>query len=278
MESKLPLSLFNTDYNTTRAIVDIIALGFSSNALAVFAIYETLGDGLTDAEKLAMSIHIDAEEFNGNQALKDFEAIFGLSGDNGLVDYVGETVITAVNAPTHSVNGYAFDGVDQYLNTGFEPTADGVKFLKNDSSISMFIKTATQGDYAAAAFSTSGPGYCAMHNLAGSIIETLMHNSSAGATLSENWQNETLYTGTRSGANIQHMYKNGIQGTIDTAASVQMPTTGFYVGARNSDNSPVVGSYLTGTISSMTLSAAVGFSQSSYNTNLRALLTSLGTI
>jgi hypothetical protein len=240
--------------------------GFSAEATAAFALYDSLGDGLTAAEKTVMAAYIDAEVANGNHTKKDYETIYSLSGNNALVDYIGGKVATAVNAPTHSVNGYTFDGATNYIDSNWNPTDDGVKFTQNNGSVGAFVFDTGVGSMI---YGALGTGSINIYHL---ITGPMVFNVSAGGVVSA-ITNKSLFVGDRKGATEINIYKDGVNVDSNGVASAGNLNKDIFIGGRNNSGLTNASS---STISSFIAAAAVGFNQSDYNTNLRTLLTGLG--
>lgn len=251
---------------------------FSDAALAAFAKYDTLGDGLTDAEKTAMAAYIDAETAAGNQAKKDYETIFSLSGNNALVDYVGGKVATAVNAPTQSVNGFTFDGATNYLQSNFTQSIHYVNGSLNDSQAEAFVKTAM----------TSGIGsiFGGLLNLVSgtSMFDDKVNNrvsarnnsSAALVDNSDQISDNSLYSNVRTNSANFQILENGSQILTAAASSSSVTNREIFIGARNFQASSV-DNFFSGTISTFMIGAVL-VDQSSHYTNLSTLLTTLGAI
>lgn len=68
----------------------------------------------------------------------DSFSVFATDGDSdaALVDWKRLVTMTAVNAPTFtSLEGFTGDGVSAYIDTGYNPTTDGVNYTINDASV-----------------------------------------------------------------------------------------------------------------------------------------------
>lgn len=249
------------------------ALPISVGASGIFDIYETLGDGLTLEEKYLATVFFDRIIANGNNALIDNHTIYPFSGANSLVDYIGGKVSTLVNAPTHSVNGYAFDGTN-YINTNFNPLTD-----KNNSSINDVAFSHLNGTINNTTLSYSGTFDGVTHlggRGAGVGLIGIDINSGQQNLGSSPHGTDLLMMMERNSVTNKNYYSDGIFVNNTVVASASIPSSKIYVGARN--NNGVAANFTNGTIKSYCLSASIGFNHLDYNTNLRALLTGLGAL
>ena len=241
---------------------------FSALALAAFAIFESEGDGLTDAEKTLMAIYIDAEA--NNHTLKDYETIYPLSGANGLVDYIGALTAEAFNNPTHSISGYALDGIDQYIDTKYG-SLGFVNVSQNNITFGGFTKDFTGiadnghiltqlGNNNFISAQTGTPRF------RGRTMGVGSYNTSNYAATTEQ---HIMFT--RVDASTKTYTLNGTTGG-NTAEASTAPSVAFCTVAKNG------AVFQPLTQSTVCFAAAVGFDQSAHNTNLMTLLTGLGTI
>lgn len=246
---------------------------FSDAALAAFAKYDTLGDGLTDAEKAAMAAYIDAEVAAGNQAKKDYEVIFGLSGNNALVDYVGGKVATNVNAATQSVNGFAFDGSTNYINSNYNPNTDKINYSLNDAQIDIFVSSF---DSIAAFDYFVGGTRSAVFSLLGTAATAAVRNvgiNGGASSFTKAYAANSLLSVSRQSATHIKAFTNGVQDGSDIANnSTSVLNAPIFVGAYANITTP--SNYAAITVSSLMISASLA-DQLSHYSNLSTLLSSL---
>jgi len=117
----------------------VTGIPISVGATGAFDVYDTLGDGLTNTEKYAMALYLDAEIANPNNARKDYDVLLFLSGANAPVDYIGGKVASLINGPTPTINGYLLDGTTQRIFFNYNPTNDAVNYSLNDAFIGAFV-------------------------------------------------------------------------------------------------------------------------------------------
>jgi hypothetical protein len=259
---------------------------------AAFANYDTYGDGLTEAEEVAMETYICAEFQSGNYQLRKYQVILSLSGNNALVDFIGGKVATPVNTPTFSVAGMATNGTTNYLNTGYAPATDGGiagneawGFLLTTSGTNAGTRcamgVAENGDETVRTASQMLTfGNTGFRLDVQGVADYFVHNGFM--------ELDVLYTSsilddTSSPAHLpiegRSVYIDGIIVPDETATTYiryQVPTGEVYIGAKNEDE--VVGLHYEATYGSVFFSEAIGMNNVAANTNLKALLTTLGTI
>jgi hypothetical protein len=226
-----------------------------------------------------MATYIDAEVADGSYAKKDYETIYSLSGNNGRVDYIGGKLVSLVSSPTHSVNGYAFNGTSQYIDSNFNPATDGTNYVRNDAMFEVFIKETSTDDTNARAFWG--------HRDGGSFRSQLIRtttvgggnypiNSGSATNFTHSHSRESLYGSVRTASGAEALYKDGVLIDSNASSSLEIVSNNIYIGARN--NNGTADQFSDATISSVMASAGVGFDYVSHNTNLRTLLATLGTI
>lgn len=140
---------------------------------------------------------------------------------------------TPINSPIFTVDrGYTFNGATSYLDTGWNPSTAGGKFVQNDNTMGIWIGTevssGTQYDIgnsnAAINARNSAIGLVTAQSAASSNV-TLPASSSIGLTAF-----------TRTGAIAGQGYKNGAAtGAAITSTSTALRNASFLIGAANSN-------------------------------------------
>jgi hypothetical protein len=235
--------------------------GFSAAATAAFANYDTLGDGLTDAEKTAMAAYIDQEVIDGNHATKDYETIYSLSGTNALVDYIGGKVATlSVTPPIQGASGFDFVGTTQYIDSNYNPTTDGTKYLVNDAHAEVFIVT---NNNANRGFFYSTDSLLSIKTNAGANYRYYLNSTNLSAGTSGGLTANRLTAIARSGATSVVNIINGVS-TANTEASTALANGNIRIGRDAS-------SYINGTIATF-MAGGVSADNAAHYTNLVTLL------
>lgn len=240
--------------------------GISEEAQAMLDNYELLGVALSGIERSFMIAYVDAEVESDNHDLKDYETIFSLAGANSLVDYIGGKVATAVNAPTHDINGYTFDGATQSINTGFNAANDAVNSANLNLQIGGFIKDFTGNPDNDGLWRSVGGG---------TFLTTQISNTrfrgrtNSGGNVNQDYTSITdnLIYGLKNKTLFQSYVLNGVSGSDLVATDVALPVGLYDVGR--------AATFGISTQSTFMVAAELA-DQAGHNTNVRALLTGLG--
>ena len=248
----------------------------SDEAQAMLDVYEAEGVALAGVERSSMITYVDAEVASGNHTLKDYETIYSLDGVNALIDYIGSKTATAVNAPTQDINGYSFDGTTSYINTNFNPSSEGVNYTQNDALVGVFVKVAVMDATTRAIFANNGSPFIALtDNNSGNIV-TYINQVNAGIIIPppSDISSSNLYSLSRINALRDSLFVNGIEKTASVDRASSAPNNSTIKVASFGGSSQFFG----GTISSCIIGGSIGLNKIEQNTNLRNLLTSLGTL
>lgn len=240
---------------------------FSDAALAAFAKYDTLGDGLTDAEKTAMAAYIDAEVAAGNHAKKDAEVIFSLSGNNAKVDYIRGSVVSDISSPSYGLNGVSTTAGSTGVDVGYNPATDATKFTQNDAQVDLFVYSAIHNNTWAC-----GAGVQTGINLYLTTQTRAYLNGSLRAVKGGTIAQKALCSLVRVSSTDLQYYESGVSVAANASATSLAPASanfvvgGFSVGL-------TAGS--TGVYSMITIGASYA-DQTIRNSNVVTLLTALG--
>lgn len=242
----------------------------SAAAKLMLEAYGDLGLPLAGIERSFMIAYVDAEGVSENHALKDYETIYSLAGVNGLVDYIGGKVATAVNAPTHDINGYTFDETTNYIETNYNPATDATNYLLNSNSVSSFIYNfVADGSQRYMWGNVNSGNRSELWELSGGTTRGYSQNNTP-ISIGSSIASKSLYTITRSASALTTMYKDGISIGTNTSTSIAIDSGTYHVGKKNGN-----AAIINGTISSFMTGGAL-VSETGHNTNLRALLAGLG--
>lgn len=242
--------------------------------------------GLSGIEEAAIITLVDSEVANGNWGLKangyvdglyDAFWCFGLGTEAQALTQWHPTSIAlgAVNnGATKGANGFQFTGTE-WIDTGFNPSTDGVNFLLNNALWGIFLKDNPSPNSQNMTLMT------ARDASARSQIQTNTPDVNYGANennsrthISGAIANNSLALCYRTAVNSVSYSLNGTVQDSDVLASTLIPNSVFEIG-RRPDNAST---FLIGTVSSAIIGATNGFDQSGFNSNLVTLLTSLGVL
>jgi hypothetical protein len=145
--------------------------------------------------------------------------------------------LTAVNSPTFTTDrGYAGNGTTSYLNTGWDPTNNGVNTLQNDAHIAAWNRT-SRGTNNSVIAGAQNP-QLAIYPRTGSGISGGVHG--AGLTAA-NSDSSGLVMQERTGASATRAYRNGSSLGTGTDTSTGRPSVDVYIGGLNASGSFAVG-------------------------------------
>ncbi|GAG90012.1 unnamed protein product, partial [marine sediment metagenome] len=186
---------------------------------------------LTQTETDAITNFINQEVRDGNWGLYDEFFCFSLNATDALVGFKSKTA-TNVNAATHDINGFTFDGVDQYIDSNFNPTADGVNYQLDNAFFGVFLNNNLSPALAALAAATNTDDLSSLLQVAGDPVTIRAYiNKAAEFTTSEkSFENVSLYCAAKNATNLQ-MFENGISISSDVIAAQNITNSNMYIGA-----------------------------------------------
>ena len=183
---------------------------------------------------------------------------------------------TAINSGcTFDVNGATFDGVANIIDTNYNPSIDAVNLSQNNAIMGAFIKVATgSGFRSAIGGRTTLPTLLLGGNSGTNFVNFHVNaNEEYRKNVAGGFANNTLYVGSRITAGASSGYVNGVlDGTDNAAPSGVIKNAVIDIGSYNTSL------FYQGTISTVIFAGAIGFDNAAHNTNIRALLTSIGTL
>ncbi len=158
------------------------------------------------------------------------------ANDEHLIDWITPSRKAAQPVPPKFVpyGGIEGNGVDQYIDTGYNPTTDGVKYQLNDCSTFIGVRTNE---------AESAYDYGARSNPDGwSIGRTRRDNNQVNAYINTNTisvlgttdDSRKHYCFTRTANNVVNGYLNSSK-TVDSEVSASLPNQPFYICGYNND-------------------------------------------
>ena len=229
----------------------------------------------TQTEIKAINTFVIADKASGNWALRDDIWVRSLGSVNGLVGK--NKTGTATAGIGWSINGASYNGTTHYIDNNFDLTSDGVNYGLNDAQLGFFMKTSsikTSGVNCVMGV-YDGLGYSQiLESPASTAIDFYINKNSAG-TSTQNLLDNTQYEGVFS-TGVRKCYKDGVDFTSNAQVPTPVMATGYsiYEGARNNQGTADI--FIDVEISISYISAAVGFDHAANNTDIRQLLTDLG--
>lgn len=151
-----------------------------------------------------------------------------------LLNWVAPSDFTGslVNAPTFtSDRGFAGDGLTSYIDTNFNPSADGVNFTLNKAAHGVYVRTDPGvGAYAEIGAEDAGGDFTSIHVRFSDGNNYVLVNNNAGGNV--NFANASalgFFTGRRSASNILASNKNGVQQAANATVSTALPNLNMWV-------------------------------------------------
>jgi hypothetical protein len=197
---------------------------------------------------------------------------------SALVDLKGLATATAVTSPTFTIDrGYTGNGTSSYINTNFNPVANGVNYIIDSACMGVWDSTTTD----AAGAVPIGINY--FGHLADGTINFTDTNSywrvnSSSATLVVAYPGPGFHIANRSATSASQLYYNGSSIDTDAGSSTLLPDTNFYVLARNSDSgTPTAGQFSPDQIAAAVFGGTLtGGEHANLYTRLRTYMTAVG--
>jgi hypothetical protein len=234
----------------------------------------------------AIATYIDAEVTAGNWNSRTIElqlhavhnpssALIGLKGIASAVPFGGVAFDRG--------KGFSFDGVDDYLNTNFNPALDNNGLAQNNFAVGWYVHTnSSAGDVQLGGIFGNGS---LRTNLAQSPSltpdqETYRMNSTNGRNTSAEgiFANSSEYIVSRTGGTTVGLYKNGTSIDSTTTASTGLPDGKIFTGNLNNVGTPNPSTFFAGKIGAFIVIDPTGFDFATHYTNMSALMTTLNSL
>lgn len=143
--------------------------------------------------------------------------------------------LTEVNSPTWTLDrGYGFNGTTQYLNTNYNPSTQGVRFLQNTASFGLYFRTNVQG--------TGNSGQVDATTTTGTLLNARngsdlfvagINRAAAVSASSANTDSRGLFVVKRAVSTTISTLKNGSQTDTEPSTSAAPLSLNIYLGALN---------------------------------------------
>lgn len=200
-----------------------------------------VANGGTVSEAVANIVEkfIAADKASGVWALRDdCWRLWGENAAQALTSLKQRRLATAVNAPTFTANrGYAFDGITQYINTGFIPSTHAVAMTGINLRIGAYTRTNLSANrYAAGADGATNQGLYINPRGSGTAADRLRGKVNCATTsASGSFSDSRGYSALSRNDTTFEPYKNGASaGTLaPLATDNNLPTVALYIGGMN---------------------------------------------
>lgn len=228
---------------------------------------------LTPTEETALRKYINAEALAGNHFLKDEEYfLFLTDAGDSLTGAFNKTATN--NGATHNPGvGYDFDGVDDYIDSNFNPSVDGVNYQLDDALAGAFVKQ--NNDSASNKFLFAADSVLELQQQpSNDSLRQRMNSANRFENGEPFFTNDSLYISIRQDSLVLRIYKNGVLlPSGANSATSTVPNQNIVIGADNA-----FGTNFDGTISSFLVGGHVGFNHEAHYNNLQTLLIEVGVL
>lgn len=119
------------------------AYGIDADVLLWKAAVEANGGSVTLTRLQIVNTFVVGEKDGGSWALTDdYWCFWAENAIQALTSLKQRRLATTVNAPTFTADrDYSFDGLSNYINTGFIPSTNGVNYTANNQRIAVYPRT-----------------------------------------------------------------------------------------------------------------------------------------
>ena len=233
------------------------------------AVANSFPNPLVGEERNSIVTFVTEQYLEGNWQKIDSFSHFGMIDPvNALWDWKRKVTMTNNGAVHLAGVGMGFDGVDQYINSGFIPN-DGVNYKLEDAMAGVFIVAKSSLDTTCyfGARDASTTSLCQLQLQAGGTLNYGIQSSGINPPIAD--INNQLVAATRTGNTSLDLYVNGssAQSAGNTTGSTSVRP--IAIGARN--NQGTIERFTNGTLSSFIAGAAIDFSNTKYYSDLMEL-------
>ena len=216
---------------------------FDTDVLAWEAAVVANGGSVSLARRIILDQFVFSEKASGAWALTDdYWGLWGENAEQALTSLKQCRLAVATNSPTFTADqNYTFDGVSNYINTGFVPTVNGVALTGLRTRIAVYDRTNVSSAGISAGAVTSGVVVVRISTRNGA--NTIARVTSGDATLALPASNSQGFTAvSRDNSTTINGYKTGVALTpVTIAVGSTLPAFALYIGCAN--NSGTAGNF-----------------------------------
>jgi len=257
-----------------------IITAYDRDAGLLFDAWNAAGGSASSGLRSLANTFIRAEKSAGTwQLTDDYWVLCAESAAQALVSWKQRRTATVTSAPTFTTNaGYAFDGLANFINTGFIASSHAVALTGTSQRLAVYERTNVTANTDAAGCQTTSTSRMEIRPRNGTAAAGLL-NSTTAPTFTLGASDSRGYTAiSRSGgATTMSAYKNGVALTDATGLTVgtSLPTHALYIGANN--NAGTAASFRASTVGLVAIGAplSAGGELAQYN-NIQAHMTAIG--
>jgi|SRR5215472_7775160 len=213
-----------------------------------------------------------------------FDRLWLLAGENqpsGLTDIIADSLATAVNSPTFTTDrGFASNGSTSYINSGYNPSTNGVNWTLNSAHGSSWsVSTPTNGALMSFGALVGGSApfadFICNFTFGGNTGLFFRLNQDAPPTASYTASGAGHYLGNRSGSSASQGYQNGSSLGSDSNVSTTVPNLTAYILARN--NAGTADDFCTDQLAAISFGGSLSSTDvTNFYNRLRTYMTAVG--
>ncbi len=217
----------------------IAALGPSDADARLWAASVIANGGSVSVSRLSIvSRFIVAEKASGAWALTDdYLALWGENAPQALTSLKQRRLATAVNSPTFTPSeGYALNGLTNYVDTGFVPSTHGINLTAANQRIGVYERTNVSGNTSAAgARSAAANSIQVRPRSATTTLTGIMGGAIGTFTIAADSRGYSVVSWTSADSTMMRGCKNGVRLSNATGLTIPsaIPTFSFFIGGTN---------------------------------------------
>jgi len=218
---------------------------FDADVLAWEAAVIAAGGSVSLARRVVVDQFVFSEKASGAWALTDdYWALWAENALQALVSLKQLRLATTVNSPTFTADrDYAFDGLSNYINTGFIPSAHGVNYTGNVQRLAAYERTNVSVVGVAAGARAGSSNSISLNPRNANVMTGSVNNSAGAATFSISPSDSRgLKALSRAGGTTALGYDRGARKTDATGltiGSTSAPGVPLFIGAFNSSGTAI---------------------------------------
>lgn len=193
-----------------------------------------------------------------------------------LIDLKARATATAVNSPTFTANrGYAGNGTTSYLNSNYNPTTLGSKYLRDNASMATWVETAPAAN-GGIEIGTDNSAYSRIVTKSGATQRQFQVNSGTTATVPPA---TAVFTGwfhaQRTAPAVSTLFRNGVAefGSIEPSIALQNKNAGILAGPISAPN---FAGFSTARVAASLFGSSLAGKEVALYTAMRTYMTSVG--
>lgn len=206
----------------------------------VFTVLSNLVDPVTD-QQLAGIINfvtttVNAGVFDRLDHYNFFTDSIGWTTNNANTDWINGRTSVLNNSPVLGPGGYLFNGVNQYIDTQYNPDVNGENFFQNDASMGLFMTESGTNFNLMRPFGTRDGAIWVNNALTG--LNHRLNSTNTSVLFGPLFQNDSMYAIQRDNPATQKYFLNGAPADQEGDAGTALIDDNVFIAARNNNGSP----------------------------------------